>query len=72
MTASAYLAKAKRASMAARPAICMWSSAAQASVFQRDDNDLHCEMPISFVVVVLGGEIEIPTLDGSARIKIRA
>jgi len=40
------------------------------SVFQRDHNDLHCEMPISFVVAALGGEIEIPTLDGSARIKI--
>ncbi|MBA0900771.1 MAG: molecular chaperone DnaJ [Candidatus Nitrotoga sp.] len=42
------------------------------SVFQRDHNDLHCEMPISFVVAALGGEIEIPTLDGSARIKIPA
>ncbi len=40
------------------------------SVFQRDHNDLHCEMPISFAVAALGGEIEIPTLDGSARIKI--
>ena len=42
------------------------------SVFQRDHNDLHCEMPISFVTAALGGEIEIPTLDGSARIKIPA
>ncbi|MES1982242.1 MAG: molecular chaperone DnaJ [Pseudomonadota bacterium] len=41
-------------------------------VFQRDHNDLHCEMPISFAVAALGGEIEIPTLDGSARIKIPA
>ena len=40
------------------------------SVFQRDHNDLHCEMPISFAIAALGGEIEIPTLDGSARIKI--
>jgi molecular chaperone DnaJ len=40
------------------------------SVFQRDHNDLHCEMPISFSTAALGGEIEIPTLDGSARIKI--
>lgn len=40
------------------------------AVFQRDHNDLHCEMPISFAVAALGGEIEIPTLDGSARIKI--
>lgn len=40
------------------------------SVFQREHNDLHCEMPISFATAALGGEIEIPTLDGSARIKI--
>ncbi len=41
-------------------------------VFQRDHNDLHCEMPISFTTAALGGEIEIPTLDGSAKIKIPA
>ena len=41
-------------------------------VFQRDHNDLHCEMPISFSTAALGGEIEIPTLDGSAKIKIPA
>jgi len=40
------------------------------SVFQRDGDDLHCEMPISFTLAALGGEIEIPTLDGSAKIKI--
>ncbi|MBU1691401.1 MAG: molecular chaperone DnaJ [Gammaproteobacteria bacterium] len=42
------------------------------SVFQRDHNDLHCEMPISFTTAALGGEIEIPTLDGHAKIKIPA
>src|SRR5206468_6631699 len=42
------------------------------SVFQRDGDDLHCEMPISFSQAALGGEIEIPTLDGSAKIKIPA
>jgi len=41
-------------------------------VFQREHSDLHCEMPISFATAALGGEIEIPTLDGSARIKIPA
>src|SRR5690348_251269 len=41
-------------------------------VFQRDHNDLHCEMPISFTTAALGGEIEIPTLDGQAKIKIPA
>ncbi len=40
------------------------------AVFQRDHNDLHCEMPISFATAALGGEIEIPTLDGKALIKI--
>ena len=42
------------------------------AVFQRDHNDLHCEMAVSFATAALGGEIEIPTLDGSARIKIPA
>ena len=41
-------------------------------VFQRDHDDLHCEMPVSFTIAALGGEIEIPTLDGLARIKIPA
>jgi molecular chaperone DnaJ len=41
-------------------------------VFQRDHNDLHCEMPISFTAAALGGEIEIPTLDGYAKIRVPA
>jgi molecular chaperone DnaJ len=41
-------------------------------VFQRDHDDLHCEMPISFPTAALGGDIEIPTLDGSAKIKVPA
>jgi molecular chaperone DnaJ len=41
-------------------------------VFQRDHDDLHCEMPVSFATAALGGEIEVPTLDGSARIKVPA
>ncbi|MBU6468472.1 MAG: molecular chaperone DnaJ [Betaproteobacteria bacterium] len=40
------------------------------SVFERDGADLHCEMPISFATAALGGEIEIPTLDGQAKLKI--
>lgn len=39
-------------------------------VFQREGNDLHCEMPISFTTAALGGEIEIPTLDGAAKLRI--
>jgi molecular chaperone DnaJ len=42
----------------------------QHPVFQRDGADLHCEMPISFATAALGGEIEIPTLDGHAKIRI--
>ncbi|MDR3220663.1 MAG: molecular chaperone DnaJ [Candidatus Accumulibacter sp.] len=40
------------------------------AVFQRDGSDLHCEMPISFSTAALGGEIEIPTLDGAANLRI--
>ncbi|HSV20503.1 MAG TPA: molecular chaperone DnaJ [Casimicrobiaceae bacterium] len=40
------------------------------SVFQRQGADLHCEMPIGFGTAALGGELEIPTLDGHATIKI--
>lgn len=42
------------------------------AVFQREGDDLHCEMPIGFATAALGGEIEIPTLDGVAKIKIPA
>jgi molecular chaperone DnaJ len=41
-------------------------------VFSREGNDLHCEMPVSITKAALGGEIEIPTLDGYAKIKIPA
>ena len=39
-------------------------------VFQRDGADLHCEMPLSFTTAALGGELEIPTLDGHAKLRI--
>ena len=39
-------------------------------VFEREGDDLHCEMPIGFVTAALGGEIEIPTLDGAAKIRV--
>ncbi len=44
----------------------------QHAVFQRDHDDLHCEMPVGFTSAALGGEIEIPTLEGVARLKIPA
>jgi len=42
------------------------------AVFQRENNDLHCEMPIGFAIAAMGGEIEIPTLEGHAKLKIPA
>jgi len=39
-------------------------------VFQRQGADLHCEMPVGFGTAALGGELEIPTLDGHATIKV--
>jgi molecular chaperone DnaJ len=41
-------------------------------IFQRDGDDLHCEVPVSFVQAALGSEIEVPTLEGKAVIKIPA
>ncbi|MGD9108930.1 MAG: molecular chaperone DnaJ [Gammaproteobacteria bacterium] len=41
-------------------------------IFNRRDNDLYCEIPISFIVAALGGEIEVPTLDGKIKLKIPA
>ena len=40
------------------------------AVFQREGDDLHCEMPISFVKATLGGEIEVPTLSGKVSFTI--
>ncbi|MBT9461522.1 MAG: molecular chaperone DnaJ [Rugosibacter sp.] len=42
------------------------------TVFQREHDDLHCEMPVSFTTAALGGEIKVPTLDGAAHLKIPA
>ena len=41
-------------------------------IFDRDEDDLLCEVPISFVTAALGGELKVPTLSGSASIKIPA
>ena len=41
-------------------------------IFQRDGDDLLCEVPVRFVDVALGGEIEVPTLTAKAQIKIPA
>jgi molecular chaperone DnaJ len=42
------------------------------AIFERDGANLHCEMPISFSTAALGGHLEVPTLDGNAKIKIPA
>lgn len=39
-------------------------------IFERDGDDLHCQVPISFTTAALGGEIEVPTLAGKAAIDI--
>jgi molecular chaperone DnaJ len=38
--------------------------------FRRDGNNLYCEIPVNFTTVTLGGEIQVPTLDGSESIKV--
>jgi len=41
-------------------------------IFARDGNDLRCEMPISIVTAALGGELEVPTLDGRVSLRVPA
>ena len=41
-------------------------------VFERDGDSLYCEVPISFTTAALGGEVEVPTLEGRAHLKIPA
>lgn len=40
------------------------------AIFTRDGADLYCEVPISFPTACLGGELEVPTLDGKVVLKI--
>ncbi|MCK1389932.1 molecular chaperone DnaJ [Bradyrhizobium sp. 1] len=48
-------------------------SLAQHQLFQRDGADLHCRVPISMVTAALGGEFEVPTIDGGkAKVKVPA
>lgn len=39
-------------------------------IFQRDGSDLFCEVPIGFVTATLGGDLEVPTLDGRVALKV--
>jgi len=40
------------------------------AIFTREDNNLYCEVPISFATAALGGDLEVPTLDGKVALKI--
>lgn len=39
-------------------------------IFQRDEDNLYCEVPIPFSLATLGGEVPVPTLEGKANLKI--
>jgi molecular chaperone DnaJ len=41
-------------------------------IFEREGDDLHCRMPLSFATAALGGETTVPTLEGKAMLKIPA
>lgn len=40
------------------------------AIFERRENDLYCEVPISFVTAALGGQLDVPTLDGRVNLKV--
>ena len=42
----------------------------QHDIFERDGDDLHCTVPVQLTTVALGGDIEVPTLDGKAGIEL--
>lgn len=39
-------------------------------IFEREGDDLHCQVPVSMTVAALGGEIDVPTLAGKATIDL--
>ncbi len=41
-------------------------------IFEREGNDLHCDMPLSFATATLGGEITVPTMEAKAAVKVPA
>ena len=41
-------------------------------IFQREDDNLYCEVPVAFSLAALGGEIPVPTLEGKANLKVPA
>lgn len=41
-------------------------------IFEREGDDLSCEVPVSFATAVLGGSVKVPTLEGDVSLKIPA
>ncbi len=41
-------------------------------VFQREEDNLYCDLPVPFTLAALGGEVAIPTLEGKANLKVPA
>ncbi len=41
-------------------------------IFQREGDNLYCELPIPFSIAALGGEVPVPTLEGKAHLKVPA
>jgi molecular chaperone DnaJ len=41
-------------------------------IFQREGDNLYCEVPIPFSIAALGGEVHVPTLEGRAHLKVPA
>ncbi|MCZ8488038.1 hypothetical protein O9992_13070 [Vibrio lentus] len=67
MTAFVYLAKAKQENTALRlsaTSVACQVHVKEHNIFERDGNNLYCEVPVSLQRLRLGGEVEVPTLDG--------
>ena len=45
---------------------------AEHRIFQREEDNLYCEVPIAFALATLGGEVPVPTLEGKAILKVSA
>jgi molecular chaperone DnaJ len=42
------------------------------NIFQREEDNLYCEVPVSFTMAALGGDVDVPTLEGKANVKVPA
>jgi curved DNA-binding protein CbpA len=69
--ASACRARARPGCAAVRRVISTSSSSGGSPLFQRDGMDLYCRVPVSMTRAALGGEVEVPTIDGGrSRVKV--